>query len=126
MASDSGKDGPATESKNPLEGLADAWESCGKVRRRALDTQALLTWTSAKTVGICNMKSLKLNVPVMIQALKTWCPKARNKKTLPVDFVKLEARGSKCVNSSQVNEMNKILNSLPSGQELQEQDAIAR
>ena len=82
------KDG---QDKNPLEGLAAAWDNDPNIRNAIRHRGTTLRWPNEKTVGICSQSALGLNALLILEAAKVWCPQKASPKTLPVFWVKHEA-----------------------------------
>ena len=82
---------PQTRS-NPLQGLADDLEDIAAIRKYTMKNKALLSWPSPQKVGVVSNKSLKMNARVLEIVLMKWCPVAPDRKTVPVHFLKQQAR----------------------------------
>ena len=74
---------------NTLEGLADAWESDPRVRRRTVKLGgSLIQWPNKKQIGVVNFPALKANIDVLFHLMEYWGPVAPDRKTPHADFIK--------------------------------------
>ena len=74
-----------------LTGLHKAWEGIPEIRKGALKRGSLLRWVSPEKTGVIGFPALKLNVAVVMELIKAYCPTAPPNKTAPVDALKREA-----------------------------------
>lgn len=79
-----------------LSGLGEAWETDQVVRRKVSKNQGqLIQWPNPKKHGVVDFPAMKANAHVLCYLLEFWCPKAPDRKTPHVDFIKPQARHSK-------------------------------
>ena len=72
--------------------LSSALESSNEIRALFRENkQKLLQWPSPSVVGVASQKALKLNVPVVRQAIEIWATVCTEPKAISVDWLKQEA-----------------------------------
>ena len=79
-----------------LSGLGEAWETDKGVRRKVSRNQGqLINWPNPKKHGVVDFPAMSANADVLCYLLEFWCPKAPDRKTPHVDFIKPQARHGK-------------------------------
>ena len=85
--------GVAGEQENgpvSLEGLADLWNADEVVREKLLHTGSFLSWPSARSKGVINFDSMRLNAAVIYKVLELWLPQNPFPKTVSIDAMRDE------------------------------------
>ena len=71
-----------------LEGLADLWNADEVVREKLLHTGSFLSWPSARSKGVVNFDSMRLNAAVIYKVLELWLPQNPFPKTVSIDAIR--------------------------------------
>lgn len=87
---------PAQEGEGPsLVGLAKAWEKDDVIRQSALKNGQLLKWPDKKRVGVISFETIAFNARVLDLLLRFHCPSLKTPKTVNIDLLRDEVRGTK-------------------------------
>jgi len=74
-----------------LKGFAESIANHPGLRHKLLEGKPLLSWQSPELVGVVNLKSLGLNIEVMMLLADVWCPQWTGPITTPVGLQKQQA-----------------------------------
>ena len=67
------------------------WEKDSRLRRRAREPGALLSWKNPKVVGIPSTNAMTFNVEVLETLASWWTAKVDLPQAVPIDVVRREA-----------------------------------
>lgn len=79
------------DGEGTLQGLCKILEGDLNIRSHALQSGYLLRWTSAKTTGVINFKTMGPNYRVLEKVLTMWCPQVHYPKTIGKDDIREQA-----------------------------------
>lgn len=67
------------------------------LRSKLLASGSLVSWPSAKVVGVCkNKEAQRLNAELLQHVAHFWCPQWQSPAMIPLDDIKKEVFGWKC------------------------------
>jgi hypothetical protein len=87
--------GEGEASPNPLQGLAKAWDKDDVIRHLALKNGQLLKWPNKKQIGVISFETIAFNARVLDHLLRFHCPSVKTPKTVNIDLLREEVRGTK-------------------------------
>lgn len=78
-----------------LQILCRDWLRHGTIRHLALKNGQLLKWPNKKQIGVISFETIAFNARVLDHLLRFHCPSVKTPKTVNIDLLREEVRGTK-------------------------------